>query len=89
MPIHVVEGERGLAKDNIQLGKIILKKLPYLPRGVPRIDVKFEIDASGTLVVTAEYARNRRLKEELRVERLFGNDTSERKQLVENSVKEA
>jgi len=51
--IHVVQGERPMAVDNVSLGSFNLTDLPPAPRGVPQIDVKFDIDANGILNVTA------------------------------------
>merc|ERR1711988_1459711 len=52
--IQVFEGERPMTKDNHQLGKFDLTGIPPAPRGVPQIEVTFEIDANGILVVSAE-----------------------------------
>merc|ERR1740139_450432 len=52
--IQVFEGERSMTKDNHILGKFELTGLPPAPRGVPQIDVTFEIDANGILQVSAE-----------------------------------
>merc|ERR1719327_192654 len=52
--IQVFEGERGMTKDNHLLGKFDLTGLPPAPRGVPQIDVTFEIDANGILNVKAD-----------------------------------
>ncbi len=52
--IHVVQGERKMASDNKSLGKFQLIGLPPAPRGVPQIDVTFNIDADGILHVTAK-----------------------------------
>ncbi|MEG4999466.1 molecular chaperone DnaK [Microcoleus sp. B4-D4] len=52
--IHVLQGERALVKDNKSLGKFLLKGIPAAPRGVPQIEVTFEIDANGILKVAAE-----------------------------------
>lgn len=51
--IQVFEGERGQTKDNNLLGKFELSNIPPAPRGKPKIDVTFEIDANGLLVVSA------------------------------------
>ena len=51
--IHVLQGERALAKDNKSLGKFQLTGIPPAPRGVPQIEVSFEIDANGILKVAA------------------------------------
>merc|ERR1711903_214384 len=52
--IQVFEGERSMTKDNHILGKFELTGLPPAPRGVPQIEVSFEIDANGILQVSAE-----------------------------------
>ncbi len=52
--IHVVQGERPMALDNKSLGKFILDGVPPAPRGMPQIEVTFNIDANGILEVTAQ-----------------------------------
>jgi molecular chaperone DnaK len=52
--IHVLQGERPMATDNKSLGKFILDGIPPAPRGVPQIEVTFDIDANGILKVTAQ-----------------------------------
>jgi len=52
--IHVVQGERSLAADNKSLGKFILDGIPPAPRGIPQIEVTFDIDVNGILKVTAK-----------------------------------
>jgi len=52
--IHVLQGERPMALDNKTLGKFILDGIPPAPRGVPQIEVTFDIDANGILKVTAK-----------------------------------
>src|SRR5664279_306638 len=52
--VHVLQGERPMAKDNRTLGKFHLTGLPMAPRGVPKIEVTFDIDANGILNVTAK-----------------------------------
>ncbi|HEY9886967.1 MAG TPA: Hsp70 family protein, partial [Candidatus Obscuribacterales bacterium] len=51
--VHVLQGERAMAKDNKSLGKFQLAGIPPAPRGVPQIEVSFEIDADGILQVAA------------------------------------
>jgi molecular chaperone DnaK len=51
--IHVVQGERPMVSDNKSLGKFILDGLPPAPRGIPQIEVTFDVDANGILHVTA------------------------------------
>ncbi|KKW41418.1 MAG: Chaperone protein DnaK [Candidatus Magasanikbacteria bacterium GW2011_GWA2_56_11] len=52
--VHVLQGERSLATDNKSLGRFHLDGLPPAPRGVPQIEVKFDIDANGILNVSAK-----------------------------------
>jgi molecular chaperone DnaK len=52
--IHVLQGERAMATDNVSLGTFNLVDLPPAPRGVPQIEVAFDIDANGILNVTAK-----------------------------------
>jgi len=52
--IHVLQGEREMASDNKTLGRFILDGIPPAPRGVPQIEVKYEIDANGILNVSAK-----------------------------------
>jgi len=52
--IHVLQGERPMAADNKTLGRFILDGIPPAPRGVPQIEVTFDIDANGILSVTAK-----------------------------------
>ncbi len=52
--IHVLQGERPMAMDNKSLGKFILDGIPPAPRGIPQIEVTFDIDANGILKVTAK-----------------------------------
>lgn len=58
--VHVLQGERPMAADNKTLGKFVLDGIPPAPRGVPQIDVTFDIDANGILNVSAtDKATNR------------------------------
>ncbi|MCD6284117.1 molecular chaperone DnaK [bacterium] len=52
--IHVLQGERPMASDNKTLGRFILDGIPPAPRGIPQIEVTFDIDANGILTVTAK-----------------------------------
>jgi molecular chaperone DnaK len=52
--IHVVQGERSMAKDNVSLGMFNLEGIPPAPRNVPQIEVTFDINANGILTVTAK-----------------------------------
>ena len=52
--IHVLQGEREFAKDNVSLGQFHLMGIPPAPRGVPQIEVTFDIDANGIVNVSAK-----------------------------------
>jgi molecular chaperone DnaK len=52
--IHVLQGERPMAADNKSLGKFILDGIPPAPRGVPQVEVTFDVDANGILKVSAQ-----------------------------------
>jgi len=52
--IHILQGERPLASDNKSLGRFILEGIPPAPRGIPQVEVKFDLDANGILTVTAK-----------------------------------
>jgi molecular chaperone DnaK len=52
--IHIVQGERPMAGDNKSLGRFILDGIPPAPRGIPQVEVTFDVDANGILNVTAK-----------------------------------
>src|SRR5207248_4013646 len=52
--VHVLQGERPLARDNKTIGRFQLADIPQAPRGVPQIEVAFDIDANGILHVSAK-----------------------------------
>jgi len=52
--IHITQGERAMSADNKSLGKFMLDGIPPAPRGLPQVEVTFDIDASGILTVTAK-----------------------------------
>ncbi|MFA4942231.1 MAG: molecular chaperone DnaK [Patescibacteria group bacterium] len=61
--IHILQGERPMASDNKTLGRFILDGLPSAPRGIPQVEVKFDIDANGILNVSAtDKATNKQQK---------------------------
>ncbi|GAB4257107.1 MAG: molecular chaperone DnaK [Saprospiraceae bacterium] len=69
--IHVLQGERPLAKDNRSVGRFILDGIPPAPRGVPQIEVTFDIDANGILHVTA-VDKGTGKKQDIRIEASTG-----------------
>ncbi len=52
--IHIVQGERPMATDNKSLGRFVLDGIPPAPRGVPQVEVTFDVDSNGVLNVTAK-----------------------------------
>lgn len=52
--VHILQGERSMAKDNIELGRFMLTGIPPAPRGVPQVEVIYDIDSNGILHVTAK-----------------------------------
>ncbi|CAF2071392.1 unnamed protein product [Brassica oleracea] len=81
---HVLQGEREFARDNKCLGSFLLDGIPPAPRGVPKIDVKFDIDANGILSATAT-DRATGNKQEITIT----GSTTLSKDEVEKMVKEA
>ncbi len=83
--IHILQGERELAKDNRSLAKFRLK-VPPLPAGVPRIEVTFLIDANGILSVKASDMRTG-LSQSIEVKPSYGLSDHEVEQMIEDSFK--
>jgi molecular chaperone DnaK len=82
--IHVLQGERSMAKDNKTIGRFHLDGLPPAPRGVPQIEVTFDIDANGIIQVTAlDKATNK--SQDIRIEASSGLTEEE----IEKMKKEA
>ncbi|MDR7463805.1 MAG: Hsp70 family protein, partial [Armatimonadota bacterium] len=82
--VHVLQGERPMARDNRTLGRFILDGIPPAPRGVPQIEVTFDIDANGILNVAA---RDRATGREQSI-KITGTSTLAKDE-VERMVKEA
>ena len=68
--IKVYEGERAMLKDNILLGEFRLSGIPPAPRGVPKIEVTFDIDANGILNVSAQ---DKSTGKQVRLSRTYDN----------------
>ena len=82
--IHVLQGEREMAGDNKSLGRFHLEGIAPAPRGVPQIEVTFDLDASGVLHVTAK-DKGTGKEQKIRIENSGGMDKGE----VDKLVKEA
>jgi molecular chaperone DnaK len=82
--IHVLQGERPLARDNRTIGKFQLTGIPPAPRGVPQIEVTFDIDANGILHVSAKDKATAK-EQKIRIEASSGLSDAD----IERMVKEA
>lgn len=84
--IQVFEGERPFTRDNNLLGKFDLQGIPPQPRGVPQIEVAFDLDANSILSVSAEDKANNNLKKSIKIEQEKGRLSTEE---IDRIVKEA
>lgn len=82
--IHILQGERPMAKDNRTLGRFVLDGIPSAPRGTPQIEVSFDIDANGILNVSAK-DKNTGKSQNIRIEASSGLSKEE----IERMRKEA
>jgi len=82
--IHVLQGERELASGNRTLGRFVLDGLPPSPRGIPQVEVSFDIDANGILSVSAKDKASSK-QQSIRIEGSSGLDKS----AIENMVRDA
>jgi molecular chaperone DnaK len=82
--IHVLQGERPLAKDNKTIGRFHLDGIPPAPRGIPQIEVTFDIDANGILHVTAK-DRGTGKEQKIRIEASSGLTEEEIKRMREEA----
>lgn len=86
--INVVQGERPMASDNKSLGRFILDGIPPAPRGVPQIEVTFDIDASGILSVTAKDKATGK-EQSIKITGSTGLTDDEIKQMTQDAEKHA
>ncbi len=86
--IHVVQGERPMANDNKSLGKFILDGIPPAPRGVPQVEVTFDIDANGILNVSARDKATGR-EQKITITASSGLSDSEIDKMVQEAEKHA
>ena len=86
--IHVLQGERAMSGDNKTLGRFILDGIPPAPRGLPQVEVSFDIDANGILSVKAkDKATNK--EQSIRIEGSSGLTDEEKKKMTEDATKYA
>ncbi len=86
--IHVLQGERPMAKDNRTIGRFHLDGIPPAPRGVPQIEVTFDIDANGILHVTAK-DKGTGKEQKIRIEASSGLTDAEIKRMKEEAERNA
>ena len=86
--IHVLQGERPMAKDNKTIGRFHLDGLPPAPRGVPQIEVSFDIDANGILKVSAKDKATGK-EQSIRIEASSGLSDSEIKRMKDEAAANA
>ena len=86
--IHVLQGEREMARDNRTIGKFQLTGIPPAPRGVPQIEVTFDIDANGILHVAAKDKATSK-EQKIRIEASSGLSDTEIDRMVKDAEKNA
>jgi len=86
--IHVLQGERAMAKDNKTIGRFHLDGLPPAPRGVPQIEVSFDIDANGILKVSAKDKATGK-EQSIRIEASSGLSESDIKRMKDEAAANA
>jgi molecular chaperone DnaK len=84
--IHVLQGEREMAVDNKTIGRFILDNIPPAPRGLPQIEVTFDIDANGILNVEAKDKATGK-SQNIRIEASSGLSEAEIERMVEDAKK--
>ncbi|MFL3005490.1 MAG: molecular chaperone DnaK [Candidatus Neomarinimicrobiota bacterium] len=84
--IHVLQGERGMAADNKTIGRFHLADIPSAPRGVPQIEVSFDIDANGILNVNAKDKTTGK-EQSIKIEASSGLSDSEIEKMVNDAKK--
>src|SRR5262249_12532288 len=86
--VHVLQGERELSKDNRTLGRFDLVGIPPAPRGVPQIEVTFDIDSNGIVNVSAKDLGTGR-KQQIAIKVASGLSEAEIKRMVEDAERHA
>lgn len=86
--VHILQGERPMARDNRSLGRFHLDGIPPAPRGVPQVEVTFDIDANGILAVSAkDKATNK--EQNIRIEASSGLSKDEIEKMKQDAIKNA
>jgi molecular chaperone DnaK len=86
--IHVLQGERDMASDNKTIGRFQLTGIPSAPRGVPQIEVTFDIDANGILHVSAKDKATGK-EQKIRIEASSGLDENEIERMIQEAESHA
>ena len=86
--IHVLQGERAMAHDNKTLGRFILDGIPPAPRGIPQVEVSFDIDANGILNVKAKDKATGK-EQSVKIEGSSGLTDDEKKRMMADAEKHA
>ncbi len=86
--IHIVQGERQMATDNKSLGRFVLEGIPPAPRGMPQVEVSFDVDANGILNVKAKEKTSGK-EQSIRIEASSGLTDADIKRMQEDAEKYA
>ncbi len=86
--IHILQGERPMARDNRTVGRFVLDSIPPAPRGTPQIEVSFDMDANGILNVTA-MDKGTNKKQNIRIEASTGLSKEEIEKMKNDAAKNA
>ncbi len=88
LKVSVFQGERDLVSDNRKLGEFILKNIPPMPAGIPKIEVTFQLDTNGILVVRAEELRSGK-EQEVEIKSAYGISEEEMAKMLLESIQNA
>ncbi len=88
LKVSVFQGERDLVKDNRKLGEFILKDIPPMPAGIPKIEISFLLDADGILVVRAKELRSNTVQE-IEIRSQYGLSEEEMAKMLIDSLQNA
>ncbi|MCF6237643.1 MAG: molecular chaperone DnaK [Candidatus Marinimicrobia bacterium] len=86
--IHVLQGERQMAADNKTLGRFVLDGIPPAPRGMPQVEVSFDIDANGIMHVSAKDKASGK-EQSIRIEASSGLSDAEKEEMIRDAEKHA